>query len=91
MNKKFSQLRAKNDVTHAIRLKMHEEMNKKLVMTSYGRNKNLDGEIRNIAARILKTTRNRKLTILSYLRHILHNYAKHLQKKQHKNYYEKTN
>ena len=50
MNKKLAQLRAKNDVTHAIQLKLHERMNKsrfEVVVTSYGRNKNLDDEIKN--------------------------------------------
>ena len=53
MNKKLAPLRAKNDVTHAIRLKLHERTNKKIwkkrfevVVTSYGRNKNRDDEIK---------------------------------------------
>ena len=32
----------KNDVTHAIQLKLHEQMNKEEIVTLYGRNKNLD-------------------------------------------------
>ena len=43
MNKKLAPLRAKNDVTHAIQLKLHEQ---KVAMTSYGRNKNHDDEIK---------------------------------------------
>ena len=39
MNKKLAPLRAKNDVTHAIQLKLHEQ---KVAVTSYGRNKNHD-------------------------------------------------
>ena len=46
MNKKLAPLRAKNDVTHAILLKLHERMNKKVAVTSYGRNKNHDDEIK---------------------------------------------
>ena len=50
MNKKLAPLRAKNDVTHALQLKLHERMNKKnrfeVVVTSYGRNKNRDDEIK---------------------------------------------
>ena len=42
MNKTLAPLRAKNDVTHAIQLKLHERMNKKVAVTSYGRNKNHD-------------------------------------------------
>ena len=45
MNKKLAPLRAKNDVTHAIQLKLHERMNK-VAVTSYGRNKNHDDEIK---------------------------------------------
>ena len=48
MNKKLTPPRAKNDVTHAIQLKLHEQMNKsrfEVVVTSYGRNKNRDDEI----------------------------------------------
>ena len=41
MNKKSASLRTKN-VTHAIQLKLHERMNKKQIVTSYDRNKNLD-------------------------------------------------
>ena len=41
MNKKLATLRAKNDVTHAFQLKLHERMNKKQIVRSYGRNKNL--------------------------------------------------
>ena len=41
MNKKLAPLSAKNDVTHAIQLKLHERMNK-VAVTSYGRNKNHD-------------------------------------------------
>ena len=43
MNKKLAPLRAKNDVTHAIQLKLHEQ---KVAVTSYGRNKNNDNEIK---------------------------------------------
>ena len=46
MNKKLAPLRAKNDVTHAIQLKLHERINKKVAETSYGRNKNHDDEIK---------------------------------------------
>ena len=46
MNKKLAPLRAKNDVTHAIQLKLHERMKKKVAVTSYGRNKNHDDEIK---------------------------------------------
>ena len=45
MSKKLAPIRAKNDVTHALQLKLHERMNKsgfEVVVTSYGRNKNLD-------------------------------------------------
>ena len=45
MNKKLAPLRAKNDVTHAIQLKLHERMNKS-GCESYGRNKNHDDEIK---------------------------------------------
>ena len=61
--KKLAPLRAKNDVTHEIPLKMHERMNKsrfEVVVTSYGRNKNLDDEIKNIAGRIPEATRSVK-------------------------------
>ena len=54
--KKLAPLRAKNDVTHAHQLKLHERMNKKqieVVVTSYGRNKNRDDEIKNIAGQVL--------------------------------------
>ena len=47
MNKKLAPLRAKNDVTHAVQLKLHERMKKKVAVTSYGRNKNHDDEIKN--------------------------------------------
>ena len=40
--KKIAPLRAKNDVTHAIQLKLHEQ---KVAVTSYGRNKNHDDGI----------------------------------------------
>ena len=49
MNKKLAPLRAKNDVTHGLQLKLHERMNKnrfEVVVTSYGRNKNRDDEIK---------------------------------------------
>ena len=45
MNKKLAPLRAKNDVTHALQLKLHERIKKsrfEVVVTSYGRNKNRD-------------------------------------------------
>ena len=45
MNKTRS-TKSKNNVTHAIQLKLHERMNKKQIVTSYGRNKNLDDEIK---------------------------------------------
>ena len=45
MNEKLVPLRPKNDVTHAFQLKLHERMNKKW-LTPYGRNKNLDNEIK---------------------------------------------
>ena len=70
MNKKTALLRAKNDVTHAIQLKLHERTNKKqikIVVTSNGCNKNGDDEIKRtkrrpiivpaIAVRLLKTYR----------------------------------
>ena len=57
MNKKLAPLRAKNDVTHAIQLKLHE---RKLAVTSYGRNKSHDDEIKNIAGRIPEATRTTK-------------------------------
>ena len=48
--KKLTPLRAKNDVTYAIQMKLHERMKKKsrfeVVVTSYGRNKNHDDEIK---------------------------------------------
>ena len=44
--KKLAPLRVKNDVTHAIQLKLHERKNKKQIVTSYGRNKNLDDGIK---------------------------------------------
>ena len=52
MNKKLAPLRAKNDVRHALQLNLHERTNKsrfEVVVTSYGRNKNRDDEIKNIA------------------------------------------
>ena len=48
--KKLAPLRAKNDVTHALQTKLHERMSKQrfeVVVTSYGRNKNRDDEIKN--------------------------------------------
>ena len=46
MNKKLAPLRVQNDVTHAIQLKLHERMKKSrfevIIVTSYGRNKNLN-------------------------------------------------
>ena len=53
MNKKLAPLRAKKDVTHATQLKLHERMNKKQIVTSYGCNKNHDDEIKNIAVQVL--------------------------------------
>ena len=47
--KKLAPLRAKNDVTHALQTKLHERMSKQrfeVVVTSYGRNKNRDDEIK---------------------------------------------
>ena len=46
---KHSPLRVKNDVTHATQFQLHELTNKRfeVVVTSYGRNKNLDEEIKN--------------------------------------------
>ena len=46
MQKKLARLRAKIDVAHAIQLKLHERMNKKQIVTSYGCNKNHDNEIK---------------------------------------------
>ena len=49
VRKQNSPLRVKNDVTHAIQLKLHERMNKsrfQAIVTSYGRNKNLDDELK---------------------------------------------
>ena len=49
MNTKLALLRAKNDVTHALQLKLHERMKKsrfEVIVTSYGRNKNRDDEIK---------------------------------------------
>ena len=46
MNIKLAPLRAKNDVIHAIWLELHEQMKKKVAVTSYGRNKNDDDEIK---------------------------------------------
>ena len=43
--KKIASLRAKNDVSHAIQLKLHKRTDKtrfEVIVTSYGRNKNLD-------------------------------------------------
>ena len=53
MKKKLAPLRAKNDVTHALQLKLHERKKSRfeLVVTSYGRNKNR-GE-KNIAGQVL--------------------------------------
>ena len=45
MNKTTRSTKSENDVTHAIQLKLHERMNKKW-LTSYGRNKNHDDEIK---------------------------------------------
>ena len=71
MNKKLAPLRAKNDVTHAIQLKLHERMNK-VAVTSYGRNKHHDDEIKKtkrrpiiapaIAVRLLKKTDQKNLS-----------------------------
>ena len=47
MNKILALLRVKNDITHAIYLKLHQRMNKS------GRNKNPDDEIKNIAGPVL--------------------------------------
>ena len=58
MNKILAPLGAKNDVTHAIQLKLYEQ---KVAVTSYGRNKNDDDEIKNIARRIPEATRSVKL------------------------------
>ena len=44
--KKIAPLRVKNDDTYAIQLKLHEQMNKKQIVTSDGRNKYLDDEIK---------------------------------------------
>ena len=46
MNKKTRSTKSENDVTHAIQLKLHEPMNKKVAVTSYGRNRNHDDEIK---------------------------------------------
>ena len=56
MNKQLTPLKAKNDVTQAVQLKLHERMNKsrfQVVVTSYVRNKKLDNEIKNIAGQVL--------------------------------------
>ena len=45
MNKKISPLRAKNEVTNAVQLKLHERMKQKQIVTSYGRKKNDDEKI----------------------------------------------
>ena len=48
--KNLAPLRAKNDVTYALQLKLHECIKKSrfdVVVTSYGRNKNRDDEIKN--------------------------------------------
>ena len=69
--KKLSPLRAKNDVTHPNQLKLHERINKKQILTSYGCNKNLDDEIKKnkrrrlliaptIAVRLLKIVMDMK-------------------------------
>ena len=58
MNKKLAPLRAKNDVTHALQLKLHERLNKsrfEVVVMSYGRNKNRDDEIKNTKKRPIIT------------------------------------
>ena len=63
MHKKLTSLRAKNDVTHAFQLKLHERIKKKrfkVVVTSFGGNKNLDDETKNIAGRIPEATRSIK-------------------------------
>ena len=62
MNKKLAPLRAKNDVTHAIQLKLHERMKKKVAVTSYGRDKNHDDEIKNIAGRNPEATPSVKIS-----------------------------
>ena len=46
MNKILAPLRVKKDVTHAIQLKLHERKNKKQIVTTYDRNKNLADEIK---------------------------------------------
>ena len=49
MNKKLAPIRAENDVTHALQLKLHERMKKsrfEVIVTSYDRNKNRDDEIK---------------------------------------------
>ena len=56
-SKKLAAIRAKNDVTHPLQLKLHERMNKsgfEVVVTSYGRNKNLDEIKKNKAGQVLK-------------------------------------
>ena len=54
LNKILALLRVKNHVTHAIQLELHEQMNKKQTVTSYGPNKNLEDEIKNHAKVALK-------------------------------------
>ena len=50
MNKKLAPLKAKNDVTHAIQLKLHERLNKKQIWSGcnviVGRNKKRNDEIK---------------------------------------------
>ena len=67
LNKKIALLRAKNDVTHALQLKLHERMNKSIfvvVVTSYGLTKIALRQNRRrpiiasaIAVRLLKKTK----------------------------------
>ena len=52
MNKKLAPLR-QNAATHTIQLKLHERLNKKQIVRSYGRNKNLDEEIKKTKRRTI--------------------------------------
>ena len=50
-----------------------------MVVASYGRNKNLDGEIQNIAGIIPGMTWSRKIAMITDLMRIPHNYSKHFE------------
>ena len=55
MNKKLAPPGVRDDVTHATQLKLRELKKSRfeVIVTSYGRNKNLDDEIKNIAGQVL--------------------------------------